>query len=259
MSSYLYIYAIGRAGMAMPEGLPCVGNAGASLQTITIGRLAALVSVIEEPEVMMARRHMLAHTKVLEAAMAKATILPMRFGIIVDSEAAIAASVNPKAVDMLALLDTLEGRIEAGVRASWNEAVLYREIVAVRPDIGRKAEALAKLNPTAAYYDRIDLGREVDSAMAVKRFEENKILLERLKPFAVKHVSLPEGDDMNVTNVALLVDRDQEANLIAAIEAIDAEEGDRLKLKIVSPAPVYNFVKLRLEFAPPTEPLLGAA
>jgi hypothetical protein len=262
--SYLYVYAITRAGVPIPEGLPCVSNPDASLSLLQMGKLAAIVSPIEDSEIMAARRHMMLHTKIVEAAMDKATILPMRFGIIVDDVTSILKSVMPKEADILSMLEGLDGRIEAGIRASWNEAILYKEIVAARPDIARSAEALAKVNPTAAYYDRIELGRQVDSAMAVKRFEEKKALVERLMPYALKRVDLPEGDDMNVMNIALLVERAREAEMIAAVEAIDREENDRLKLKVVTPAPVYNFVRLRLEFPSATdktvaEPLRGAA
>ncbi len=257
--NYLYVYALARSGAVPPPAMPCVGNPAGELSFVAVAGLSALVSPIDQPEVMAARRHMLAHAKVVEAAMASVTILPMRFGIIVDDMAAIVQAVQPKQADLLGLLAALDGRIEAGVRASWNEAVLYREIVAARPDIGRRAEALAKLNPTAAYYDRIELGREVDSAMAVKRFEEKKALLAKLTPLAEKYVDLKEGDDMNVMNIALLIERAREADVIAAIEAIDRAEGDRLNLKLVSPAPVYNFVNLRLAFAPPREPMKGAA
>jgi hypothetical protein len=259
MSAYLYVYAIARAGLAAPQGLACVGDPDGVLEMLDIGPVAALVSRIEEPEVMAARRHMMAHTKVLEAAMARMTLLPMRFGVIVDGRANIEAALAPKTDDLLRLLADLDDRIEAGVWASWSEAVLYREIVAARPDIARRAEALAKTNPTAAYYDRIELGREVDSAMAVKRFEEKKALMARLMPFAVRRADLKDSDDMNVMNVALLVDRAREGEMIAAIEAIDREESERLRIKVVSPAPVYNFVKLRIEFEPPSEPLQGAA
>jgi Gas vesicle synthesis protein GvpL/GvpF len=257
MSPYLYVYAITRSGVAAPDGLQTVG--GGVLSVLDCGPIAALVSPIDEPEVMAARRHMMAHTKVIEATMAAVTLLPMRFGIIVDGPEPVRAALAPKQEMILQALAGLDGCIEAGIRASWNDAVLYREIVAARPDIGRRAEALGKLNPTAAYYDRIELGREVDSAMAVKRHEERRHLMERLKPIALKHVNLPETDDMSVMNVALLIRREREAEVVAAIEAIDREEGERLQLKIVSPAPVYNFVRMRLEFAPPTEPMRGAA
>ncbi|MGL5114993.1 MAG: GvpL/GvpF family gas vesicle protein [Beijerinckiaceae bacterium] len=259
MSAYLYVYAILRAGASVPAAMPAVAAPGGSARLISFGPLSALVSSIEEPEIMTARRHMMAHTKMIEAAMAEQTLLPMRFGVIVDDEAAIARVLEPKQADLLAMLAELDGRIEAGVRASWNEATLYREIVAVRPDLARRADALKQMNPQGAYYDRIDLGRDVDSAMAVKRFEENKALVERLKPFAVRHVQLKESDDMNVMNVALLIERHREAELIAAIEAIDSTESERLRIKVVTPAPVYNFVKLRLEFAAPSDLMKGAA
>jgi hypothetical protein len=258
MSAYLYVYGVARADAVAPADLPVVGGEGA-LMMLTFGPLAALVSPIAEPEVMSSRRNMMAHTKAIEAAMAMTTLLPMRFGIIVDGPENIRAALGPKEADLLALIADLDGCVEAGVRASWNDRVLFSEIAAARPDIARKAEALAKLNPTAAYYDRIELGREVDSAMAVKRFEERKALIARLAPLAIRHVDMKESDDMNVMNVALLIRRQDEAALVAAIEAIDRDEGDRLNLKIVSPAPLYNFVKLRLTFAPPSEPLRGAA
>jgi hypothetical protein len=259
MSAYLYLYAILRAGAEAPAGMPAVAAPAETARIVPFGPLAALVSPIGEPEVMTARRHMLAHTKMIEAAMADQTLLPMRFGVIVDDETAISRVLGAKQADLLAMLAELDGRIEAGVRASWNEATLYREIVAVRPDLARRADALKKADAAATYYDRIDLGRDVDSAMAVKRFEENKALVERLKPFAVRHVQLPESDDMNVTNVALLVERAREAELIAAIEVIDRTESERLRIKVVTPAPVYNFVKLRLEFDAPTDAMKGAA
>jgi hypothetical protein len=258
MSAYLYVYGVTRAGAVAPEGLAVVGGEG-TLQMLDLGPLAALVSAIAEPEVLSSRRNMMAHTKAIEAAMADMTLLPMRFGIIVDGPENIRAALAPKQADLLALLADLDDCVEAGVRASWNDRVLFSEIAAARPDIARRAEALAKVNPTAAYYDRIELGREVDSAMAVKRFDERKALTARLSPLAIRYVNLPEGDDMNVMNVALLIRRADEARLVAAIEAIDRDEGDRLNLKIVSPAPLYNFVKLRLTFAPPSEPLKGAA
>jgi Gas vesicle synthesis protein GvpL/GvpF len=252
MTSYLYIYAIAQKDAVAPAGIAAVANSDGVISAIPVGPLVVMVSPVEEPEIMAARRHMLVHTKALETIMSGATILPMRFGVIVDNADAIHEALAPKFDDLLAMLADLDGKIEAGIRASWNEARLYGEIVAARPDLATRAYAMKVRDPAAAYYDRIDLGRDVDSAMAVKRFEEKKALLARLKPFAVRHVDLPEQDDMNLMNVALLIERSREAELIAAIEAIDREEGDRLNLRVVSPAPVYNFVKLRIEFAPPT-------
>lgn len=257
---YLYVYGLLRAGASAPVGVPAVAAPGTEPHLIAIGPFAALVSPLTEPELLATRRHMLAHTKVIEAAMETDAILPMRFGVIVDHAGHIGDAILPKADQLSAMLDELDDRIEVGVRASWNEAILYKEIVAVRPDLGRAGAALNAKSERETYYDRIELGRQVDSAMAVKRHEEQQALLKRLRPFAVREQLLKEGDDMNVLNVALLVDRAKEAAIVAELNAIDAADNARLQIKVVSPAPPYNFVRLRLEFAPPTDtPLKGAA
>lgn len=257
-AGYLYVYAVTRADAPVPAHAGAVGGAGATLRLLPCGELAVLVSAFPEPEILAARRHMLTHTKVLEALMAEATILPMRFGVIVDGEAHVRAAVLPRADKLMAMLDDLSDRIEVGIRASWTEAVLYREIVASRPDLGRMGAGLVKRDAAETYYDRIELGRCVEEAMALKRQDERRLLTDRLAPFSVRYVDLPNSDDMNVMNLALLVDKAREPALFAEIEAIERTEGERLQIKYVAPVPAYNFVAMKLDFMPPTA-LKGAA
>jgi Gas vesicle synthesis protein GvpL/GvpF len=254
-----YVYAITHAGHEVPTGVPAVAEPEQPLLMIDCDALSILVSRISDDEIMATRRNMLAHTKVLEATMADKAVLPARFGIIAETPDAIKAAVLPQSGLLLDMLAQLEGRIEVGIRACWDEKILYRELVAANPILGRTGDALLKRNENESYYDRIELGRQVDSAMAVKRHEERRDLTERLKPLVVKHVHLPETDDMSVMNIALLVERCRENDLFREIQAIEAKDPARLQIKYVSPVPAYNFVKMRLLFAQPETALKGAA
>lgn len=259
MSLRYYVYAITHAGHGVPTGAQAVAEPHQPLLMIECGALSVLVSCISDDEILATRRNMLAHTRVLEAAMAHKAVLPARFGIIAKTQEAVRAAMEPQSGLLLEMLAQLDGRIEVGIRACWDEQILYRELVAANPALGRTGSVLLKRSENESYYDRIELGRQVDSAMAVKRHEERRDLTERLKPFVVRYIHLPETDDMSVMNIALLVERFRENDLFREIQAIEAKDPARLQIKYVSPVPAYNFVKLRLLFARPETALKGAA
>jgi hypothetical protein len=76
-----YVYGIVKANAKPPT--EC-GIAQAPLRIIAGEAAAALVSDLPGGEVRLGREEMLAHARVLEAAIANGTVLPMRFGIVMS-------------------------------------------------------------------------------------------------------------------------------------------------------------------------------
>src|ERR687883_566168 len=85
--------------------------------------LAALVSPVEGEELRATRRDLLSHSAVLERAIAAGPVLPLRFGIVLRDDDAVAQELlEPRHDELTALLRRFERLL--GPRG---EAVLYRE------------------------------------------------------------------------------------------------------------------------------------
>lgn len=244
-----YVYGIIRAKDTAPVTAPAVVTGG-PISTVTIGPLAAVASPIEEDEILPVRRNAIAHTRVLENVMAERPILPMRFGIIVSSVTALEQIVAPRATDLLSVLDDLEGKIEVGIKAAWNGTALWNEVAHQRPDLARASRSFRGADPNRTYYDRIDLGRKVEGALAEKRADERHNLLQLIEPFAVRLKELSPPDDMTFAHYAMLVDQSRERELYDTLVTLEAREKDRLDIKVVAPVPAYNFVTISLDWHP---------
>ncbi len=73
-----------------PEG---TGIAGAPLRLIASGSAAALVSELPVDEVRFGREEAMTHARVLENALSRGTVLPMRFGVVVADQDEVRARV----------------------------------------------------------------------------------------------------------------------------------------------------------------------
>jgi hypothetical protein len=243
-----YVYGLIRAEDHLPISARAVGDPNQPVTVISSGRIAALVSAIDQAEIMPTRRHMLAHTKVLEAAMADRPVLPMRFGIIVPSPATLLQVIGPRSQELRALLGQIDGRIEVALKASWNEQVMWREVAAEHPHLAVSGRALVSRGEQQTYYDRIELGRAIGAALEDKRAAERRRLLEIVKPFAVQVKELAPVDDAMFAHFALLVEKTAEPALYETVEALERSRSSGLTFRYVAPIPPYNFVTVQLDF-----------
>ncbi len=78
-----YIYGIVEASSTAPRGR---GIAGSPLRLIVGDGTAALVSEIAGTSVRLGREEILVHARVLERALKRGVVLPMRFGVVMSGE-----------------------------------------------------------------------------------------------------------------------------------------------------------------------------
>src|SRR5215216_1414963 len=82
-----YVYGVVRPRTIDRVGSPGVG--GASVHAVERGELAALVSDVPPGPLTGTKDDVLAHSRVLEEAIVSGTVLPMRFGVVMDDEDAL--------------------------------------------------------------------------------------------------------------------------------------------------------------------------
>ncbi|UNO44291.1 GvpL/GvpF family gas vesicle protein [Streptomyces sp. MST-110588] len=128
----LYTYAVARAGCRPPQGLS--GVAGAPVETVSEGGLAALVSRVpaadfEEAalkehleELDWLERTARAHRAVVDTAAASFCVLPLRLVTVHRDERGVREVLSTHAREFLGALEALDGRVEWGVKAYADEA-----------------------------------------------------------------------------------------------------------------------------------------
>jgi hypothetical protein len=247
--SALYAYGVRRAADAAPLDPDLRGVGGGAFFHLPVGDLAVLAGEHDGSELRRARRHMLAHLKVLEAAMAAGPILPMRFGVIAASPEEIVAVIAPRADELRALLDKLEGCAEFGLRVSWPREAAMAALARARPDLVERRMALS----AAGGADRnalIALGQAVADALEDRRKAAERALVATLRPLAADHVLRAPEDDVEALRAEFLVPLSKEESFAKAAEAaaaaLDFAGGAAPTIRIVGPAPAYNFVSLHL-------------
>src|SRR5947209_15309705 len=145
-----YVYGVHAAGEDAPQ---ISGIGGAPLHEVTVDGVAALVSPLEDRELTLGREEMTIHARVLEEALQYGTVLPMRFGVVMDGEPAVKRALLDAHRDELnQQLQEMAGKVELRVRAVYNEDTLMREIIREDPDVARLRESLSCQPEDATYY-----------------------------------------------------------------------------------------------------------
>lgn len=253
----LWAYCVVRASDPSPEPLPGVDPAHQT-ERIEHGGLAALVSPValaEYDEAALRRnlndlgwleRVARAHETVLERALAGGTIVPLRLATIFTDRDGVRTMLNVRAPELLAALDSLEGREEWTVKLLAERAVLEAAARAEAPG----GEPAAEAGSGAAYM----LGRRREREVREQAGRLAAGLAEaahaRLREVAVDaFVGRPQNPELSghegdmLLNAAYLVERDAVDRLRAVVAQLEAQHaglGARLELR--GPLPPYNFV-----------------
>lgn len=229
MSAYLYAL--------VPASAPPPAEAGLHGAEVTVWPLddtvAVLRSEIDTRSVQPRRAHLTAHDRVLAAAMEQAPVLPLRFGIVTELDAAhVRDGLDVHAV--VERMQALEGHVE--VQLLWTldeEAALHRVATAV-PEV-RDTSVPA-----------IDRGRVVAEAMTALAVADLERVVARLDDLPAGHAPVePRGTGSS--RVAVLVTtRDLDA-LVAACDRLADEVADAGALRTVAGLPPYTFADLDVD------------
>ena len=256
MSPALYVYGLIRGADAPAARARIAGHgpvAGLAAPLITpLGPVAALVSPAgpEGPpdEILPLRRNLLAHARLLEAVLPVGPVLPVAFGHVSPAAEALAATLAPRADELAARLDRLDGRAEYGVHVAGDRERALAAIAADEPDLAARLAAAAG---PAGHYRRIEIGRRVAEALDRRRAAAGRALLEALCPLAEAHVLKPPEEDVDLLRAVFLLEMTGEAafaeRLEAAAAALDFTPWREARIRLVGPAPASHFVSIRLD------------
>ena len=238
-----YVYGVVRPS-TVPE-ISSQGVGGGAVHVIEDGDVAAVVSDVPAGPLTGTKDDVLAHSRVLEEVVASTTVLPMRFGVVLDGEDAVRGDLLGRLREELRdLLAAMEGRVQIRVRAFYVDEAGLKEIVAEQPDIKQLAESVRGTPEDATYYERIRLGEMIAAALEEKRDRDGQEVLAALEPFAADVSTEPVVHEQMVLNASLLIDRDAQGRVGEAVAQVGDRLASRIELRVVGPLPPYSFVDL---------------
>ena len=243
-SGAVYVYGITAAADA--ASMSHTGVEGSPVRAIEEGELAALVSDVAGGA-LAAAREVRAHWRVLEAASAQATILPVRFGTVMDDDAAVREQLLTASAPRLeALLKELTGRVQVGVKGNYQQDELLRGVVAASPTVAALRKKIDGLPEQATYYERIRLGELVAAEVERRRDEDAARARARLEPLAVATRAEGAGAPDAAFNLAFLVERERLDKFTAAVNDVIEQLGDSIDVRYVGPLAPYSFADMEL-------------
>ena len=215
------------------------------MDAVSHGELAALTSPIESTKVRARRRDLLSHSQVLSTALEHGTVLPLRFGVVFQNEAALITDLlRARHDELVELLRTFEGRVELTVKAFYREEAILGEVVRENPRIARLREATRNGPDASTYPLKVELGELVAAELQDRTRRDRDALLGRLRPLAVDLQVEQEPIEHQVLRASFLV----EADRVGAFDDVMAEfarsQAERMHFKYLGPLAPHSFVSL---------------
>jgi hypothetical protein len=242
-----YVYCVAHAAPFAPGSPPLqawgIGMPDAAVRTLQFADLAAVVSDAPRIRYDISRENMMAHQLVIEEAMRRSDVLPVRFGTVASGDQEVLEKLLKREFHRLHReFQDIENHVELGLKVFWNREQLFADIVAENVEIRALRDRIAGAPPPAARYERIQLGELTEAAINLKRDQEAERIVEALRPLAAKTRVNKTIGDMMIVNAAFLVDKSKEPAFDASVNALATVAAGRLTFKYVGPVPPYNFV-----------------
>lgn len=237
-----YVYGIVEPTAKAPR---VKGVRGAQVELLAGEEVAALLSDIGEQEVRLGREEVLAHSRVLERAFAKGTVLPMRFGIVMSGPEEVRGRLlDEHAAELREQLTELAGKVEVRIRASYDEEALLREVVREHPEIATLRAQMRRRSDDAAYYDRIRLGELVAAGVERRRERDAQVIVDALSAVALAVAPGRVAHERVAVQASFLLERSRLAEFDEVLEEVAAGFAGRLRFKYTGPLPAHSFVEL---------------
>ena len=191
-------------------------------------------------------RNIAAHQSVLHTLMEDTTVLPMRFGVIARNAEAVRKllAVNRKSIKEH--IERLSGRVEMGLRVSWDTANIYEYFVATHPVLREARDEVYRESDHVRRDDKVELGRLYESLRAADRKQCTEKVKEILVNYCEDIIENPVKRDKDIMNLACLVERSQMDEFTQGIFQASKFFDNAYLFDYTGPWAPHNFVTLDL-------------
>ena len=224
-----------------------IGLDGGAVSSITNGGVSAVVSGVPE-KIRPERRQLAAHQEVLKHLMAETNaILPVAFGVVADGPEAIRRILSRNQKPILEQLRRVAGRMEMGLRVSWDVPNIFEYFVHTHPELRVARDHFFGGHREPTQEDKIEIGRLFDRLLEEDREAHTERVVEILTPSCVEITRLKLRTEREAVNLACLVGRDGQERFEAAVFEAAKLFDDSYAFDYNGPWAPHNFVDVKLD------------
>jgi hypothetical protein len=243
MADRYYLYGIFPA--PGPDGLMVEGLDKQRVRSQALGEFAFLYSETVQERYLTSRKNLLGHERVLEEAMQHGhrTLLPLQFGLIIEGWEQVSQQlVEPHGPGLKQLFERLEGRREVSVKVLWDQPAELELLMQENGDLRQERDALEGKQLSMDQVIRI--GQDIEQAVNARKEAIIAAFRAALNPLAVEVLENDPMMDSMIYNAAYLIAWEDEPTFGQAIEALDAQFEERLRIRYNNFTAPYNFAQL---------------
>lgn len=242
-----YIYCIIDTGEAKKFGYIGIGGRGDELYTVCFNNISAVVSSSPLIKYSIAFENTYAHEKAIEEVMKTYTVLPVKFCTIAEDEAKLISILQKQYDDFEYLLNKFEDKKELGLKALFKQDNIYSDILEKYEEIKNLKTEIADKPLQSTYYQRIEIGKMIESALEKERKIHEAEVMDILSPLSVESKNNTTYGEMMFLNAAFLIENSMEPKFDEKVNELADKYGDKVKFRYIGTAPPFNFVNLVIE------------
>jgi hypothetical protein len=245
----LYLYAILLAeNIDLVKDIDLKGMNTQPVQFQAIAPFAIVYSEAQQSRYLASRANLITHETVLESLMHainphQAVPLPLQFGLVVDEwEEVLRDLLIPYEDQLKNLINNLIGKREVSVKLFWNQNEELNLAVAENLGLQQRREAL--MGKVLSMDEAIAIGQELESAIEDRKQIIIDAFLNALQPLSHEYVEGELLTESMIYNGSYLIDWDREPEFAAAVDNLDKQFENRLRIRYNDFTAPYNFVNV---------------
>ncbi|MFQ5915298.1 MAG: GvpL/GvpF family gas vesicle protein, partial [Nitrospinota bacterium] len=181
------------------------------------------------------------HHRVNELAMEQRASVPVRFGVIAESEDEVKRWLERAHLQFRTALERVRGKAEFAIHVHWDEGSLIREIGAKDEQVQRLRAELSTAPPEQAQSLQIAVGQVVYATLHKRRQVYLSEVHRALRACSTHWALGRLTDDTMIANLAFLVEGDKRPHFDARLDELGERYAGQLRLKCIGPLPPYSF------------------
>ncbi|MBU2578186.1 GvpL/GvpF family gas vesicle protein [Patescibacteria group bacterium] len=221
-------------------------HVGTNVFTIGFKDLAAVVSnspfiVYDSLTKEKTVKDLVTHQLVIEKIMAGFTIIPVKFGTMVETEDEVIKLMEKGYFVLRNALGKMEGKIELDLVAIWKLPKILSVIYDHNHRVQKKQQEIALKGDKVVVEDKVALGKLIEQALNTRKARDSRLILQALKKKAVEICLHDLTSDEMVFNAAFLIKASDKEIFYKALDKLDQRFEDTLNFRLVGPLPPYSF------------------
>lgn len=248
----LYLYAILLADhLGLVKDIEIKGMNSQLVQFHPIPPFAVVCSESQQERYLASRANLITHEVVLESLMKvidphQAVPLPLQFGLVVDGLEEVQRDLLiPFEEQLKNLINNLIGKREVSVKLFWNQIEELNLAVAENQGLRQRREAL--MGKVLSMDEAIAIGQELEAAIEDRKQIIIDAFLNTLRPLSHDYSEGELLTESMIYNGSFLIEWNKEPQFASAVEALDHQFENRLRIRYNDFTAPYNFVNVDRE------------